>query len=118
MTDRRKWILMAAILCTALPDIGAGTASPAIAAIAQAMPEVNVQLIQMIVSIPSVCLIFFPPIYAKLTMHLRKKDPFMDCISSDACGFYRPCINRKHLCDPVLSVNFGNIQRDYYAHYH
>lgn len=64
---------MAAILCTALPDIGAGTASPAIAAIAQAMPEVNVQLIQMIVSIPSVCLIFFPPIYAKLTMHLRKK---------------------------------------------
>lgn len=64
---------MAAVLCTALPDIGAGTASPAIALISQAMPEVDVQLVQMIVSIPSVCLIFFPSIYAKLTEYVKKK---------------------------------------------
>lgn len=64
---------MAAVLCTALPDIGAGTASPAIALVARAMPDVSIQLIQMIVSIPSVCLIFFPPVYAKLTMYVKKK---------------------------------------------
>lgn len=73
MKKERKIILMVAVLCTALPDIGAGTASPAIALVARAMPNVSISLIQMIVSIPSVCLIFFPPIYAKLTMHMRKK---------------------------------------------
>lgn len=73
MKTNRKIIWMIAVLCTALPDIGAGTATPAIALVAQAMPDVSVQLIQMIVSIPSVCLIFFPPIYAKLTMFMRKK---------------------------------------------
>lgn len=65
--------MMIAVLCTALPDIGAGTATPAIALVAQAMPEVNTSLIQMIVSIPSVCLIFFPPIYAAMTRIIKKK---------------------------------------------
>lgn len=64
---------MAAVLCTALPDIGAGTATPAIALINKAMPEVPVSLVQMIVSIPSACLIFFPPVYAALTQRVRKK---------------------------------------------
>ena len=64
---------MIAVLCTALPDIGAGTATPAIALVAKAMPDVNKSLIQMIVSIPSVCLIFFPPVYAALTRYVKKK---------------------------------------------
>ena len=33
----------------------------------------NKSLIQMIVSIPSVCLIFFPPVYAALTRYVKKK---------------------------------------------
>lgn len=73
MKKERKWILMIAVLCTAFPDIGAGTATPAVALIKEAMPEVSTSLIQMIVSIPSVCLIFFPPIYAAMTQVIKKK---------------------------------------------
>ena len=73
MKNNRKFSWGIAVLCTALPDIGAGTATPAIALVAKAMPQVDIKLVQMIVSIPSICLIFFPPIYARLTGILKKK---------------------------------------------
>ena len=73
MKAHSRTVLLAAVLCTAIPDIGASTATAAVAPIAAAMPEVPVSLVQMIVSIPSICLIFFPPIYSWLVTVVRKR---------------------------------------------
>lgn len=71
--QKKNWLLRIAILCTGFPDIGAGSATPAIAVISQAMPHVPLGTVQMITTIPSLCLIIFTPLYARVARSISKK---------------------------------------------
>ena len=73
MSNRKRTILKIAIACTAIPDIGAGTATAAIAAIMAAMPDTDPALVQTIGTIPSLFLCLCTPLYAKSTHRIRKK---------------------------------------------
>ena len=66
-------LLKVAILCVAMQDIGAGAATPALAAIMAAFPTVNPSIIQMVLTVPALFIVIFSPIYAKLTQYLAKR---------------------------------------------
>ena len=73
MKQVNKNIVKAAILCIGIQDISAGAATPALGVIVEAFPHVNPSIVMMIATIPSLCMVLFSPIYAKLTEFMNKK---------------------------------------------
>jgi predicted MFS family arabinose efflux permease len=68
-----KTLLKIAVLCIGIQDISAGAATPALGVIIQAFPAINPSIVMMIATIPSLCMVLFSPIYAKLTEVMKKK---------------------------------------------
>ncbi|UWG97663.1 MFS transporter [Dehalobacter sp. DCM] len=68
-----RTLLKFAILCVAVQDIGAGAATPALANMIAAFPNVSPETVMMTSSIPSLCLVIFSFVYSKLTEYLNKK---------------------------------------------
>ncbi len=62
-----------AIMCVGVQDMSAGAVTPALASIMKAFPTVNPSTIMMMATIPSLCIVVFSPVYAKLQEFLNKR---------------------------------------------
>ena len=67
------WVLRFAILSTALPDTGAGSVIPILELMMRDMPNVSPSLIQMMFTVPSICLIICPPLYNKIVTVINRR---------------------------------------------
>jgi len=66
-------LVKVAILAIGLQEIGGGAASPALANIMQAFPEVSPTTVMQIASIPAITTMIMAPIYGMLTAYFRKR---------------------------------------------
>jgi MFS family permease len=68
-----KNIIKVAIIFLSMQETGSSAANAALGPIAEAMPDVATQLIQMITTISAIMMAIAPPIYAKLVELMKKK---------------------------------------------
>ena len=69
-----RTILKVAILAVAMQNSGMGATTPALASMIAAFPTIASSLVMMVATIPALLLAIIPPIYAKATELMRKKN--------------------------------------------
>jgi MFS family permease len=71
--ETSRTVIKVAIVALSMQETGSSAANAALGPIAESMPDVPVQLIQMITTLSAVTMAVAPPIYAKLVELMRKK---------------------------------------------
>lgn len=74
-----RTFLKIALLCIGVQDQGSGVTAPALAGIMADFPNVPPSVIMMFTTIPSLCMVFVCPIYAKIQRHFRKRSILWFC---------------------------------------
>lgn len=73
MKKVNRTMIKVAILAIGLQEIGGGAASPALANIMQAFPDISPTVIMQIASIPAITTMLMAPVYGILTGYFRKR---------------------------------------------
>lgn len=104
-------LLKIAILAVGVQDIGGGAASPALADIRNAMPDVSATAIMMIASLPQITQIIPAVLFGKLVRFFKKKTLFtMACVFFLTGGlgpFWMNNINPILICRGILGLGTG-----------
>ncbi len=75
-------LLKLSIMCISVQDQGSGATTPALEHIMRAFPTIDPSIIMMFSTIPSLCMIIFCPLYAKLQEHMKKRTVLWFCAIS------------------------------------
>lgn len=113
MKDIKQTLIKLAVLSVGVQDISTGAATPALDSIMKAFPNVNSSIVMMIVTIPSLCMVLFSPLYSKLVKHFKKKNILKVAVILFIIGGMAPAfLNNIYLilgCRFILGIAIGFI---------